>query len=197
MLRLRLVRSLLLGIVTLLSGAEAASAFNQFEGFSKAPTFTPPPGCIGTHDAYGVIAQCMKSLGAGRDFVAAIDTAVGSFGSPKDFLDDQITEIKQWWIDNYSSNAVTFYSKPTDFIPANASPRTLCMEYGVTAKTPDEVQVIKGIACTWPVENPAPGKWTVEICWLEAYDTYKPSLGQKPMPSFDAIVRQLFSSMRL
>jgi hypothetical protein len=183
--------------MAILSGGDAASAFTEIEGFSKTPTFTPPPGCVGIHYAYGVLAECKKPLEPGRDFRASIDTAVGAFGSPKEFLDDQIKEIKQWWIDNYSQSAVTFSSKPSDTIPANASPGTLCADYAVTTKTNEEVQIAKGIACSWPVESPAPKKWTVEICWLEAYDAYKPSIGQKPMPSFDRIAHALILSMRL
>ena len=66
----------------------------------------------------------------------------------------------------------------------------------VTTETDEEVQIAKGITCSWPVENPAPKKWTVEICWLEAYDAYKPSIGQ-PLPSFDRIAHALILSMRL
>jgi len=53
------------------------------------------------------------------------------------------------------------------------------------------------LTCAWRVENPAPGKPTIEIFWLEAYDEYTPSIGQKPMESFDSIVRALFASARL
>lgn len=56
---------------------------------------------------------------------------------------------------------------------------------------------VEGLTCAWLVDHPKPGKMTIEQFWLEVYDGYDPEKGQKPMESFDSIVRNLFASVRL
>jgi hypothetical protein len=193
---LRLIRTSLLAFLVIFALGEGAAGRTIIDGFTKAPTFTPPDGCIPDEHVYGVVAGCTKQLAAGRKFHVIIDTFVGSGGTPQEFLDDQIIEITQWWRDN-AGGEQTFSSKASDIIPGNAPPGIVCAEYSVTAKSDKEVETERGITCAWPVEHPKPGSWKIEICVLEAYDAYKPPLGQKPLPSFDRIARALFLSMRL
>jgi hypothetical protein len=140
-----------------------------------------------------VISRCEKLITAGRYFVAWTDTYVGSHGSAQEFLNDQIREIKQAWI-REQCGKVTFAAHASDITPGNAPAGIVCAEYSVTAAADDEVKHAEGITCAWPVEHRG---WTIEICVLEASDEYRPFLGQKPMTSFDAVVRDLFASARL
>ena len=42
-------------------GPNAAAQQNYFEGFTKAPTFTPPVGCVPRMRNYGVLSRCEKT----------------------------------------------------------------------------------------------------------------------------------------
>jgi Sel1 repeat len=112
--RLRLVCLLLLGFAAILAGAEDVAARFIFDGFSKAPTFTPPPGCVPTAHAYGVVAECAKELAPGRSFTVSTDTSVGAGGSAHEFLEDKIMEIRQWWLSQDYSEAMKWLRKAAD-----------------------------------------------------------------------------------
>lgn len=198
-------RSLLaLLLMALFAFATDAAARNVIEGFSKAPTFTPPRGCVPKQETYGVVSRCEQTIEPGRAFIVLIDVAAGAFADSETFARDQASEIEGYWKEAYPGK-VTFSSKPSAIVPGNAPQGTRCYEYAITAETAQTIDQqsvptlshVAGLTCAWPVENPAPGKWTIEIFWLEAYDEYAPSRGQKPMPAFDATVRDLFASARL
>jgi len=185
-----------LGLAALLMPAGDASAVATFEGFSRPPTFTAPAGCVGDERAYDVMAHCTKSLEPGHEFTVRIDTSVGwGYVDSAEFVLDRVEMARQWWRENFPGKA-SFSSKASEIVPSNApSDRTTCMEYSVVAKTEKEIQHVEGLACAWPVEKPKAGKWTVESFWLEANDSSGPS--QRPMTSFDAVVRDLLLSARL
>ena len=188
---------LALSVLALVAFCPDAATRNVFEGFSKAPTFTPPAGCMPREQTYGVLSKCETDIAPGRGFVAVIDTAVGWFVGEKVFVTDHVAEIKAYWAHEYPPDKLTFSSKASDMVPGNAPPgATLCIQYSMTGKT-ETVLHIEGLTCAWRVENPAAGQQNVELFWLEAYDEYTPSKGQQPMPSFDLIVRDLFASARL
>jgi hypothetical protein len=191
--------------------APNAAARNIIEGFTKAPTFAPPAGCIPREQTYGVLSRCEKTIEPGRTFVALVDTAVGWFGSDaarnsEIFVTDHVEDIRAYWKQDYPGKNLVFSSKVSDVRPGSApSHGTNCMEYSITIeieKVIDEKPVpavlrVEGLTCAWRVEGAAAGKPNVELFWLEAYDEYAPSIGQKPMKSFDLIVRELFASVRL
>jgi hypothetical protein len=189
-----------------LAFAPDAEARNIFKQFSTAPTFTPPAGCIPVEQTYGVPSRCEKGIEPGRTFVALIDTAMGAGTTIQIFVDDHVDEIKDYWEQAYPGNKVSFSSRISDILPTNTpSHKAECREYSITVeigKATDQqpvsrVQRVEGLTCAWNVENPEPGAPTIELFWLEAYDDYAPPLGQKPMVSFDQIVRDLFASAQL
>ena len=189
-----------------LAFAPDADARNIFKQFSTAPTFTPPAGCVPVEQTYGVLSRCEKTIEPGRTFVALINTAMGAFTSIQIFVDDHVDEIKDYWEHAYPGNKVSFSSKISSILPANTpSHKAECREYSITVeigKASDQqpvsrVERVEGLTCAWNVESPAAGAPTIELFWLEAYDDYAPPLGQKPMESFDQIVRDLFASARL
>jgi hypothetical protein len=193
-------------ILALFASAPDAAARNIFDGFTKAPTFTPPEGCEPVEHAYGVLARCEKKIEPGRTFVALVDVAVGWGVGTKRFVDDQVAEIKAYWQQYAPGNQFAFTSKPSEILPANAPAEgTECREYSISIEfdkktaeqTATHVEHVEGLTCAWFVEKPANGKPNVELFWLEAYDGFKPQLGQKPMESFDLIVKELFQSIRL
>lgn len=200
-LRFLLLALALLALVVLGPGAAAR---NVIEGFTKAPTFTPPAGCVPKQETYGVTSRCEQTLDPGRTFIVLIDVAAGAFATSETFARDQASDIKGYWQEAYPGK-VAFSSKASGIVPGNAPQGTRCYEYAITAETEQTIEQqsvptvsrVAGLTCAWPVENPAPGKWTIEVFWLEAYDEYAPSRGQNPMPSFDAMVRELFASARL
>jgi hypothetical protein len=199
-----------LSLSALFAFSPSASAKNIFEDFSKAPTFTPPDGCIPLDQNYGVVSYCKKTIEPGHNFAVVIDVAVGWMKSGDSrnstiFVTDQVAEIKTYWQEKNLRNLV-FSSRASDVTPANAPPQgTVCLEYSIAADTEEVmngrpvpiVEHIEGLTCAWPVEAAAAGKPNVEIFWLEASDVYAPSIGQKPMESFDSTVRKLFASARL
>ena len=72
-------RNLLLALsLSALLGSDAV-ARNIITGFSKAPTFTPPAGCVPRDHTYGVLSACEKSIEPGRKIIVSIDTAAGFF----------------------------------------------------------------------------------------------------------------------
>jgi len=187
-----------------------AGARNIFEGFTKQPTFTPPVGCIPREETYGVVSACQKTIEPGRTFDVVVDTAVGWMnGEPRNsevFVNDHVAEIKAYWMQHYSRNKLSFSSRASNVVPANAPALgTNCVEYSIGGEVDRTVEKrpvplvfrIEGLTCAWRVERPAAGKPNIELFWLEAYDDYAPSIGQKPMESFDMIVRELFASARL
>ena len=191
-----------LSLSALLAFAPSAAARNIFNFFTKAPTFTPPAGCMAKEQTYGVLSRCEKTIAPGRTFTAVIDTAIGVYPSSEDFVTDHVSDIKSYWQHDYEGKNVSFSSKVSDVVPGNAPPQGAnCMEYSITEteKVSGEEAVLRveGLTCAWRVEPPVPEKQNVELFWLEAYDEYVPSIGQKPMESFDPIVRTLFASVRM
>jgi hypothetical protein len=201
-----------LALSALFASAPDALARNIIEGFTKAPTFTPPAGCMPRQQTYGVLSRCEKTIGPGRTFDVQIDTAVGWFKSdaPRNsevFVTDHVTEIKSYWVHDYHpAKNLVFSSRVPAIAPANApSHGTNCREYSISIETEETIDKkrvptvlrVEGLTCAWRVDNAAAGKPNIELFWLEAYDEYAPSLGQQPMESFDSIVRELFASVRL
>jgi hypothetical protein len=198
-------------LLALLTVGTNAAAGNVFDGFTKAPTFTPPVGCTPKEQTYGVLSRCEKTIEPGRTFVALIDTAVGFFKTDKAqntqiFVDDHVAEIRAYWMEAFPGNKVDFFSRTSDVTPGNPpSHGTDCREYSIAVaigKVTDQqpasrVERVEGLTCAWRVDGAAPGSANVELFWLEAYDDYAPALGQKPMGSFDQIVKDLFASARL
>jgi len=189
---------LVLLLPVVLAFAPKAAARNVIEGFTRAPTFTPPVGCIPTEKTYGVLSRCEK-IEPGRAFVVLIDTAAGWGAGDKLFVTDHVAEIKMSWAQNYPGKNLTFSSKVSDVVPSDAPPQgTTCIEYSITAiRSPEAVLRVEGLTCAWRVEDAAAGQPSVELFWLEAFDLYTPHIGQRPMESFDLIVRELFASVRL
>jgi hypothetical protein len=74
---LRPIGKITLLVLILFTSAWKAWALNVFEGWDKAPTFTPPSGCIPSVQNYGVTAQCVMTLKPGRRFFVSIDAARG------------------------------------------------------------------------------------------------------------------------
>jgi len=186
--------------------APPAAARNVFADFSKAPTFTPPAGCIPVQQTYGVLSRCEKPIAPGRTFVVLIDTAMGALTTTKIFVTDHVAEIKSYWQHDYPGKNLAFSSRVSTIVPGGNRPShgTNCMEYSITELDNPTgnppVQTlwrVEGLTCAWFVDDPKPGKLTIELFWLEAYDGYDPAKGQKPMESFDSIVRALFASVRL
>src|SRR5262245_22359181 len=129
----------LLPLLAIVAVGGQAAARTTVTGFTKPPTFTPPDGCVPTDHVYGLISSYQKLSTAGRYFIAWTDTYVGSHGSAQEFIDDQIGEIKQAWIQEQRGK-VTFAAHPSDIIPGNAPARIVCAEYSVTAAADDEVK---------------------------------------------------------
>jgi hypothetical protein len=202
---------LALSLLALLASGPSTIARNIIAGFTKAPTFTPPAGCIPRTQTYGVLSSCEKTLAPGHTFVASIDTAAGTFltdtaGNRDIFIDDHLAEIKSTWQGWYPRNNLRFSFRVSKITPGNAPPSgTSCREYSITVETKKEIEKrsvpavlrVEGLTCAWRVEHASAGKANVELFWLEASDQYAPSLGQKPMKSFDLMVRDLFASVRL
>jgi hypothetical protein len=182
-----------------------ALAANIIEGFTRVPTFTPPAGCVPTERAYGVLSRCEKTIEPGHSFSASVDTSAGWFVGQEDFVREQVADIKSYWTKDYPGKNLAFSSRASDVVPGNASTRDItCMEYSVTeiteatgSQSAETMMRIEGLTCAWDVEHAAEGKPTVELFWLEAAEAYLPSIGQKPMDSFDSIARELFASARL
>ena len=154
-----------------------AVARNIFDDFTKAPTFTPPTGCIPTEQTYGVVSRCEKTIEPGRTFVAVIDTAVGWAASTEFFATDQVADIKSYWTRDYPGKNLAFSSKISAIVPGNAPPSgTNCMEYSIaelenaTGDRPQQAMLrVEGLTCAWRVANPGSGKPTIELFWLEAH----------------------------
>jgi hypothetical protein len=186
--------------------APSAAARNVFDDFTKAPTFTPPAGCIPTEQTYGVVSRCEKTIEPGHTFVAPIDTAMGVAATTEFFVTDQVKDFKSYWQHDYPGKNLAFSSHVSNIVPGGnrASHGTNCIEYSITELDNPTgnppVQTlwrVEGLTCAWFVDDPKPGKATIEQFWLEASDGYDPAKGQKPMESFDSIVRKLFVSVRL
>ncbi len=198
---------LALSLSVLFALAPPAAARNVFADFSKAPTFTPPAGCIPVQQTYGVVSRCEKRIAPGRTFVVNIDTATGVAATTEFFVTDQVADFKSYWQGGYPGKNLAFSSHVSDIVPGGKRPShggTRCMEYSITeldnptGNPPAQtLWRIEGLTCVWFVDHPATGKRTIEQFWLEAYDGYDPAKGQKPMESFDSIVRALFASVRL
>jgi len=201
---------LALSLSALFAFGPNAAARNIIEGFTNAPTFTPPDGCTPRMQTYGVLSRCEKTIEPGRTFVALIDTAAGWFNSDETrsseiFVTDHVAEIRAYWKQDHPGKNLAFSSRASDVAPGNAPHGTKCMEYSITIEIENSIDErpvpvvlrVEGLTCAWRVEGAAAGKQNVELFWLEAYDEYAPSIGQKPMESFDLIVRNLFASVRL
>jgi hypothetical protein len=191
-------------------------ALNVFEGWDKAPTFNPPPGCIPTVQNYGVTAQCETTHKPGRRFFVLIDAARGTFfdnSSPQKrgemFVSDHVVEMQQNWEENvgnpYPNSALTFSSRASSVIPGNAPQNlTTCKEYSINFEIKETIDGhnvpvkwrVEGLTCGWGVERPESGV-NVELFWLEVFDSYAPTLGQMPTVGFEPIVRDVFASARL
>jgi hypothetical protein len=190
----------------LFAGAPDAAARNVFKEFSKAPTFTPPAGCVPREQTYGVLSRCEMTIAPGHTFVAFIDTAMGLAATTEFFVTDQVKDFKSYWQHDYPGKNLAFSSRVSTIVPGGNRPShgTNCIEYSIAeldnATGNPPVQTlwrVDGLTCAWLVDNPKPGKMTIEQFWLEVYDGYDPAKGQKPMESFDSIVRELFASVRL
>jgi hypothetical protein len=195
---------LVLSLSGLFAFSPDAAATNIIEGFTRAPTFTPPSGCIPTEQTYGVLSRCEKTIEPGHTFGASIDTSAGWFVGNKEFVNDQVADIKRYWTQDFPGRNVAFSSKASDVVPGNAPSHTTCMEYSITEieeatgdRSAEAMLRVEGLTCAWRVENAAAGKPTVELFWLEAYEEYVPSIGQRPMESLGSIARDLFASARL
>jgi hypothetical protein len=190
----------------LFAGAPDAAARNIFKEFSKAPTFTPPAGCVPREQTYGVLSRCEMTIAPGHTFVAFIDTAMGIAATTEFFVTDQVKDFKSYWQHDYPGKNLAFSSRVSTIVPGGNRPShgTNCIEYSITeidnptGNPPVEtLWRVEGLTCAWFVDDPKPGKMTIEQFWLEVYDGYDPAKGQKPMESFDSIVRALFASVRL
>ena len=197
---------LALALSVLFAFAPPAAARNIFKQFSKAPTFTPPAGCVPREQTYGVLSRCEKPIAPGRTFVALIDTAMGAATTTEIFVTGHVDDIKSYWQHDYPGKNLAFSSHVSDIVPGGNLPSrgTRCMEYAITeldaAVGDPQAQTVwrvAGLTCAWLVDDPQPGAPTIELFWLEAYDGYDPAKGQKPLESFDSIVRALFASVRL
>jgi hypothetical protein len=205
----KLLPSSLLALSTLALVAFVPNVTAQrvvLEGFTRAPTFTPPAGCIPSRWTYGVVSYCAKTIDRGRDFWVSINTAAGWVGGDAAFfVKDHVAEARAWWREKYPRNYLTFSSKISDVVPRNAPQGTSCIEYSISVEGAKAIggqsvlvkQRVEGLTCAWRVGRHAGGNWDVELFWLEAGDEYAPSLAQKPMGSFNVIVRKLFASVRL
>ena len=190
----------------LLVSVPEVAARNIFDQFSKAPTFTPPAGCVPRAQAYGVLARCERIIAPGHKFIADIDTAMGIAATTEFFVTDQVKDFKSYWQHDYPGKNLAFSSRVSTIVPGGNRPShgTSCIEYSITELDNPTgnppVQTlwrVEGLTCAWFVDNPKPGKATIEQFWLEVFDGYDPAKGQQPMESFDAIVRALFASVRL
>ncbi len=202
----RLPSRVALSLSALFAFAPPAAANNVFDDFSKAPTFTPPAGCVPVQQTYGVLSRCEKPIAPGRTFVALIDTAMGALTTTEIFVTDHVAEIKSYWQHDYPGRNLAFSSHVSNIVPGGSRPShgTSCVEYSITEQDnatgnppAQTLWRVEGLTCAWFVDNPRPGKMTIELFWLEAYDGYDPASGQKPLESFDSIVRALFASVRL
>ena len=191
-------------------------ALNVFEGWDKAPTFNPPPGCIPTVQNYGVTAQCEATHEPGRRFFVLIDAAMGTFfdnRSPQKrgemFVSDHVVEMRQNWKENVGNpnpnSALKFSSRASSVIPGNAPQNlTTCKEYSINFEIKETIDGhnvpvkwrVEGLTCGWGLERPVSGT-NVELFWLEVFDSYAPTLGQMPTVRFESIVRDVFASARL
>ena len=197
---------LALSLSALLASAPPAAAENVFDDFSKAPTFTPPAGCIPVRQTYGVLSRCEGTIEPGHTFIADLDTAMGMAATTEFFVTDQVKDFKSYWQHDYPGKNLAFSSRVSTIVPGGNRPShgTNCIEYSITesdhptGNPPVEtLWRVEGLTCAWFVDDPKPGKMTIEQFWLEVYDGYDPAKGQKPMESFDSIVRALFASVRL
>ena len=202
----RLPSRVAFSLSALFAFAPPAAANNVFDDFSKAPTFTPPAGCVPVQQTYGVLSRCEKMIAPGRTFVAMIDTAMGAFTTTEIFVTDHVADIKSYWQHDYPGRNLAFTSRVSTIVPGGNRPShgTSCMEYSITEQDnatgnppAQTLWRVEGLTCAWFVDNPRPGKATIELFWLEAYDGYDPAKDQKPLESFDSIVRALFASVRL
>ena len=103
-------------------------------------------------------------------------------------------DIKSYWQHDYPGKNLAFSSRVSTIVPGGNRPShgTSCMEYSITeldsATGNPPVQTlwrVEGLTCAWLVDDPKPGKMTIEQFWLEAYDGYDPAKGQKPLESFE------------
>jgi hypothetical protein len=190
----------------LFAGVPDVAARNIFTEFSKAPTFTPPAGCVPREQTYGVLSRCEKTIEPGHTIVVIIDTAMGIAATTEYFVADQVNDFKSYWQHNYPGKNLAFSSRVSMIVLGGNRPShgTNCIEYSITeldnpAGNPPVQTLwrVEGLSCAWFVDNPQPGKPTIEQFWLEASEGYDPAEGQKPMDSFDSVVRALFASVRL
>jgi len=199
-----------LALLTVVASTSTGIARNFFPDFTKAPTFAPPENCIPNERTYGVISRCARTIEPGHSFTVYIDTVVGFFRtdarSIEIFVSDHVAEIKTAWERLYPRNDLAFSSRDSSVTPANAPAQwTRCKEYSISVETEKAisgqrvpvVQRTEGLTCAWSVEGAAAGKHNIELFWLEASDEHTPSLGQTPLDSFNAVVRELFASARL
>ena len=162
--------------VIVLTVASEAAADNVFSDFAKAPTFTPPEGCVPRAQAYGAVSRCVRELGPGHVLVVSVDTAIGFGSDSESFVDDQVGEIKSYWQENYRQNDLRFSSRISDIMPLGAPPRgASCREYSIAleidrgapddldrksvadarrAKAPRAVLHTAGLACAWSGGRP-------------------------------------------
>lgn len=202
----RLLSWLALALSALFALALPAAANNVFTDFSKAPTFTPPAGCIPVRQTYNVVSRCEGGTESGHRFIADLDTAMGIAATTEFFVTDQVKDFKSYWQNDYPGKNLAFSSHVSNIVPGGNRPShgTNCIEYSITEldnpKGNPPVRTlwrVEGFTCAWFVDHPKPGKMTIEQFWLEVYDGYDPEKGQKPMESFDSMVRAVFASVRL
>ena len=198
-------------LTSMVGSVPHAEARNIFREFTTAPTFAPPTGCVPRLQAYGVLAECERTIEPGHSLVVIIDTVIGFFGAPtpgnvERFLNDHVVEIETFWKQNYPHNNLAFSSRRTGLKPANTRDAyALCKEYSISverwksvgARRVPVVVRTEGLTCAWEVQGAAAGKHNVELFWLEVSDEHAPSLGQTPVESFDTLVREVFASARL
>jgi hypothetical protein len=191
----------------ILAPSDTARARNSFDYFTKAPTFDPPENCEpgGTH--YGVLAECIIRRPNGANFWASMDTAVGWFqeegpDDAKRFARDHVAEAKDWWNANYPK--VDFRSEATTLKPTGAPKTGIdCFRYSIKVENvPDDqdqnvfwTTQVEGLACAWRVEERKPGKQTIELFWLEVFDSHHSQ--EKPLPNFQDLASQIFRSTRI
>ncbi|MFO1055466.1 MAG: tetratricopeptide repeat protein [Dongiaceae bacterium] len=215
----RWMASALAAAVMVLTTVPDAAADNIFEDFAKAPTFTPPEGCVARSQAYGVVSRCVREFGPGHVLVVSVDTAIGFGSDAESFVDDEVGEIKSYWQENYRQNDLRFSSRISDIAPPGAPARgASCREYSIAleidrgahddldrksvadarrAKAPRAVLRTEGLACAWQVNAAAPSRHDVEAFWLEVAEQYPSAPDRGERDSFDAVVRQVLRSVRL
>lgn len=207
MARASVIPLLIAVLLAILEPSDDAEARNTFDYFTKAPTFDPPENCVPGDTHYGVLAECIIRRPNGANFWASMDTAVGWFqeeapDDAKRFARDHVAEAKDWWKANYPK--ASFTSEESSLKPAGAPKSGIdCFRYSIkVANAPDDQDQnvfwnteVEGLACAWQVENPKPGKQTIELFWLEIFDAHHSQ--DKPLSNFQDLADRIFSSTRI